>query len=156
MEEIDPGNYIRPPIFDVGSAVTVGVALITAMPKPAPDHVRAAAAKVLKDTVALQLVWGKSGLGGAAPDRRKADMRIDNAWGILLDRLESYSLLPVANHPRAPRARELLDDTPLSVEEVAAESGFGAAPLLRHHFARVVGITTSEYRRRFVDRVDVQ
>ena len=109
MEEIDPGNYIRPPIFDVGSAVTVGVALITAMPKPAPDHVRAAAAKVRKDTVALQLVWGKSGLGGAAPDRRKADMRIDNAWGILLDRLESYSLLPVATHPRAPRARALLD-----------------------------------------------
>jgi hypothetical protein len=59
--------------------------------------------------VALQLAWGRSGLGGAAPDRRKADMRIDNAWGILLDRLESYSFLPAANHPRATRARERLD-----------------------------------------------
>jgi len=53
---------------------------------------------------------------------------------------------------RVSRARELLDDTSLSVEEVAAESGFGAAPLLRHHFTGVVGITPSEYRRRFVDR----
>ena len=36
-------------------------------------------------------------------------MRIDNAWGILLDRLEAYSLLPVAAFSRAPRARELVD-----------------------------------------------
>lgn len=108
-DEIDPTQYVRPPILDVASAVTVGVSLITAMPKPAPDHVRAAATKVRKDTVTLQLAWGRSGLGGAVPDRRKADMRIDNAWGILLDRVESYSFLPVATFPRATRARELLD-----------------------------------------------
>ena len=57
---------------------------------------------------------------------------------------------------RVARARELLDDTRLSVEDVAAESGFGAAPLLRHHFTRLVGITPTEYRRRFVDRRDVR
>ncbi len=108
-EELDASPYVRPPILDVASAVTIGVSLLTAMPRPAPDHVRAAATKVRKDTVTLQLAWGKSGTGAAAPDRRKADMRIDNAWGILLDRLESFSFLPVATNPRAARARELLD-----------------------------------------------
>ena len=53
---------------------------------------------------------------------------------------------------RVARVQELLEDTRLSVEGVAAESGFGAAPLLRHHFTRLVGITPTEYRRRFVDR----
>ena len=42
-------------------------------------------------------------------DRRKPDVRIDTAWAGLLDRLESYSRLPVAQNPRAPRARELCD-----------------------------------------------
>ena len=109
MEEIDPTPYARPPKFDVPSAVTIGLALLTAMPKPAPDHVRAAATKVRKDTVALQLAWGKSGLPVTPRDRRKADLRVDTAWGGLLDRLESYSRLPVATYPRAARARELCD-----------------------------------------------
>jgi hypothetical protein len=109
MEEIDPVHYARPPKFDVPSAVTIGLALITAMPKPAPDHVRAAATKVRKDTVALQLAWGKSGLATAPRDRRKSDLRVDTAWAGLLDRLESYSLLPAGTYPRAARAREICD-----------------------------------------------
>ena len=103
--EIDPTNYVRPPKFDVASAVTVGLALITAMPKPAPDHVRAAATRVRTDTVALQLAWGKSGVAAVTRDRRKADNRIDTAWGGLLDRLESCSRLPLEIYPRAARAR---------------------------------------------------
>lgn len=91
--------------------MALGVALITAMPKPAPDNVRNAATKVRKDTVTLQLAWGKTDKASTPPDRRKSDMRIDNAWGILLDRLEAYSLLPVASFSRAPRARELVDIT---------------------------------------------
>lgn len=108
-EDFDPTPYVRPPIIDVASGVALGVALLTAMPKPAPENVLKAANKVRKDTVALQLVWGKSDRAAAPPDRRKADMRIDNAWGMLLDRLEVYSLLPVEGYPRAARARELLD-----------------------------------------------
>lgn len=107
-EDFDAAPYVRPPILDVASGVALGVALISAMPKPAPDNVHAAAKKVRKDTVALQVAWGKSG-AVVAPDRRKSDMRIDNAWAILLDRLVCYSLLPAAMYPRAARARELLD-----------------------------------------------
>jgi hypothetical protein len=108
-DDIDATFYARPPKFDVPSAVTIALSLITAMPKPAPDHVRAAATKVRKDAVVLQLAWGNAGLATAPRDRRKSDVRIDTAWGGLLDRLESYSRLPVAKNPRAPRARELCD-----------------------------------------------
>jgi transcriptional regulator GlxA family with amidase domain len=50
---------------------------------------------------------------------------------------------------RVSRAQELLEETRLSVEEIAQETGFGAAPLLRHHFAQAVGITPTAYRRQF-------
>ena len=109
IEEIDATLYARPPKVDVASAVTLGRSLLTAMPKPAPEHVRAAATKLRKDTVALQAAWGAFGSAPPPRDRRQADIRIDNAWGILLDRLESYSRLPVETHPRAVRARQLLD-----------------------------------------------
>jgi hypothetical protein len=108
-EELDATLYVRPPKLDVPSGVTLGLSLITAMPKPAPEHVRSAATKLRKDTVALQAAWGNSGLATAPRDRRKADVRIDTAWGSLLDRLESYSRLPVGQYPRAARARELCD-----------------------------------------------
>lgn len=108
-DDFDPTQYVRPPMIDVPSGVALGVALLTALPTPTPDNVLNAANKVRQETLALQLAWGKSDSGGAPPDRRKADMRIDNAWGILLDRLEAYSLLPAAGFPRAPRAREIVD-----------------------------------------------
>ncbi|MET4097015.1 transcriptional regulator GlxA family with amidase domain, partial [Arthrobacter sp. UYCu712] len=31
----------------------------------------------------------------------------------------------------------------------------GAAPLLRHHFMRTIGITPTEYRRKFFDQKDL-
>ncbi|HVV08526.1 helix-turn-helix domain-containing protein [Amycolatopsis sp.] len=50
---------------------------------------------------------------------------------------------------RVLRARALLEDTSLGVEEVARECGFGSAALLRHHFNRVVGVSPHDYRRTF-------
>ncbi|BBZ30593.1 putative transcription regulator, AraC family protein [Mycolicibacterium madagascariense] len=46
-------------------------------------------------------------------------------------------------------ARRLLEGTDLDIDRVAEKSGFGTATLLRHHFRRVVGVTPSDYRRRF-------
>ncbi|BDX30061.1 putative transcription regulator, AraC family protein [Mycobacterium antarcticum] len=46
-------------------------------------------------------------------------------------------------------ARRLLEETDLDIDRVADKSGFGTATLLRHHFRRVVGVTPSDYRRRF-------
>jgi len=50
---------------------------------------------------------------------------------------------------RVLHARTLLEQTKLGVEQIASESGFGTAALLRHHFRRVVGVPPQDYRRTF-------
>ncbi|MGW4112143.1 helix-turn-helix domain-containing protein [Actinosynnema sp. NPDC004786] len=50
---------------------------------------------------------------------------------------------------RVLRARHLLEETQLPVEDVAQRSGFGTAALLRHHFTSVVGVAPKDYRRSF-------
>ncbi len=52
------------------------------------------------------------------------------------------------NAQRLDRARTLLEETDLSVEEVARQSGFGSAPVLRAHFSRI-GTSPMAYRRTF-------
>ncbi|MCB1273153.1 MAG: DJ-1/PfpI family protein [Leucobacter sp.] len=53
---------------------------------------------------------------------------------------------------RLDLARELLENTPKSVDEIAAEVGLGSGANLRLHFHRVLGTTPSEYRRAFAHR----
>jgi transcriptional regulator GlxA family with amidase domain len=48
-------------------------------------------------------------------------------------------------------ARTLLEETDLDIDRVADKSGFGTATLLRHHFRRIIGVTPSDYRRRFAN-----
>jgi transcriptional regulator GlxA family with amidase domain len=50
---------------------------------------------------------------------------------------------------RVLHARHLLEDTHLTVDEVADESGFGSAALLRHHFNKIVGVPPKNYRSTF-------
>lgn len=50
---------------------------------------------------------------------------------------------------RVLHARALLEQTDLGVEQIAQACGFGTAPLLRHHFRQVVGVTPADYRRVF-------
>jgi transcriptional regulator GlxA family with amidase domain len=54
---------------------------------------------------------------------------------------------------RILHARRLLEETTLSVEEIAGACGLGSGALLRHHFRRVVGLTPAGYRKSF--RVEV-
>lgn len=54
---------------------------------------------------------------------------------------------------RIQHARELLEESDLSVEQVAELSGFGTAAQLRHHFGRAVGVPPGDYRRRFTTRI---
>ncbi|MFD1149966.1 helix-turn-helix domain-containing protein [Saccharothrix hoggarensis] len=53
---------------------------------------------------------------------------------------------------RVLRARQLLEETQLTVEDVAHRCGFGTAALLRHHFTSVVGLPPKDYRRSFSHR----
>ena len=50
---------------------------------------------------------------------------------------------------RVEAARRRLEDTTLSVEEVAAGCGFGTAETMRRTFLRVVRVTPTDYRIRF-------
>jgi AraC family transcriptional activator FtrA len=50
---------------------------------------------------------------------------------------------------RVRRARQLLEDTALPVEEVAQRCGLGTAANLRLHFTRQAGTTPSAYRAAF-------
>ena len=50
---------------------------------------------------------------------------------------------------RIALAQERLEQTDLSVDEVADRCGFGAATTLRHHFGRRVGTSPQAYRRTF-------
>ena len=53
------------------------------------------------------------------------------------------------NSQRVLRAQELLETTDLNIDEVARETGFGQAVLLRHHFAKVLDTSPQSYRRTF-------
>jgi len=53
---------------------------------------------------------------------------------------------------RVRRAQRLLETTGLSVEQVAADAGFGSATVLREHFGCVVGTSPLTYRRAFSRR----
>lgn len=55
---------------------------------------------------------------------------------------------------RVARVRELLESTDRSVEQVAADVGFGAAVSLRHHFRRSLRTTPTAYRRRWARTAD--
>ncbi len=50
---------------------------------------------------------------------------------------------------RLVRARELLETTPHSIEDVALASGFGSAATLRHHFKTRLGTSPAAYRGQF-------
>ena len=50
---------------------------------------------------------------------------------------------------RVEAARRLLEETRRGVKEVAERAGFGSADVMRRSFMRVLGITASEYVRRF-------
>jgi AraC family transcriptional activator FtrA len=47
-------------------------------------------------------------------------------------------------------ARDLLEDTDLGIEQIAAHVGFHSGVVMREHFRREIGLAPVEYRRRFV------
>lgn len=51
------------------------------------------------------------------------------------------------------RAQTLLEDSQLSIDEIARNTGFGHAVLLRRHFHRMFGTSPASYRQTFRGRV---
>lgn len=57
---------------------------------------------------------------------------------------------------RIERARELLEESDLSIDQVAAKTGLGTAANLRQHFHTALGISPSAYRTTFRGHADPQ
>lgn len=53
---------------------------------------------------------------------------------------------------RIVRARELLEETTLSIEEISMEVGFGSASTLHAHFRRRLGLVPSAFRENVADQ----
>jgi len=51
---------------------------------------------------------------------------------------------------RIDLAREYLESSKVSIDQIAEQSGFGTAMNLRHHFGQVLGVTPSHYRNQFL------
>jgi transcriptional regulator GlxA family with amidase domain len=58
-------------------------------------------------------------------------------------------------HHRVLQARRMLEEGDDGVDTVAERCGFGSAAMLRHHFARIVGVSPGAYRRAFRNRESV-
>ena len=50
---------------------------------------------------------------------------------------------------RVDTARELLESTSLSIDQIAERCGLGTPTTLRHHFRKKVGVSPAQYRKRF-------
>ncbi|RYJ00510.1 MAG: helix-turn-helix domain-containing protein, partial [Actinomycetales bacterium] len=50
---------------------------------------------------------------------------------------------------RVALAEELLENSALSVEQIATRVGFGNAATLRHHFTQARGVAPLAYRKQF-------
>jgi transcriptional regulator GlxA family with amidase domain len=53
------------------------------------------------------------------------------------------------NRQRLLHAQQLLEESSMSLEEIAGECGFGGAAVMRHHFLKVLQTTPTAYRRTF-------
>ncbi len=53
---------------------------------------------------------------------------------------------------RVHRARQLLEETDLGIDRIAADSGFGTAASLRQHLHAAIGVSPVSYRRTFRTR----
>lgn len=123
-----------------------GQAQYVETPLPAPDEA---------DPVGETLAWALGRLDQPLPveqlarrarmSRRHFDRRFREVTGTTPATWLTYQ--------RVLRARQLLEETRLPVEEVARKCGFSGAAALRPHFRRIVGTVPVAYRAAFA--VDV-
>jgi len=53
------------------------------------------------------------------------------------------------NRQRLIRAQQLLEESDLGLEQIAQQTGFGTAAVMRHHFVKVLQTSPQAYRRAF-------
>jgi transcriptional regulator GlxA family with amidase domain len=140
---------------DFGSAVANEVARITVVPphrdggqaqyvqRPVPDPQLA--------TTATARAWA---LGRLHEPIQLRDMAAQEAMSVRTFTRRFREEAGVSpgqwlTQQRVERARQLLESTGLSMDQVARESGFGTAQSMRQHLQAALGVTPTAYRRTF-------
>jgi transcriptional regulator GlxA family with amidase domain len=103
------------------------------------------------DTLAPLLVWASDHLDEPLPVERlaaQAHMSARTFARRFRDETGTTPLQWVTNQ-RLALAEEMLENSALSVEQIATRVGFGNAATLRHHFSAARGTTPVQYRRTF-------
>lgn len=105
------------------------------------------------DTLAPLLEWAIERLDEALPvERLAAEAHMSPRTFARRFRDETGTTpLQWLTGQRIALAEELLEQTTLSIEQVATRVGFGNAATLRHHFSATRGTTPQAYRRTFTE-----
>jgi transcriptional regulator GlxA family with amidase domain len=103
------------------------------------------------DTLAPLLEWATEHLDEALPVERLAAQAHMSARTFARRFRDETGTTPLQwiTGQRLALAQELLEQTALSVEQIAGRVGFGNAATLRHHFTTTRGTTPQAYRRTF-------
>ena len=65
------------------------------------------------------------------------------------DRPELGVAMQAADADAMVRAQQLLEESDLGLEQIAQQTGFGTAAVMRHHFIKVLQTSPQAYRRAF-------
>lgn len=172
--EVDP-IYVNDGKFYTGAGVTAGMDLALALIEE--DFGSAMALKVAQDLVLfLRRPGGQSQFSSllSKQDTEYRQLRDLGPW--VINRLNKtldvaalaeqcgmsprhfarvfvneYGITPAKyiEQIRAEAARQSLEETELTAEQIAAKCGFNSADVMRRSFARLLSITPAEYRQRF-------
>jgi transcriptional regulator GlxA family with amidase domain len=106
------------------------------------------------DVIAATQQWMLSGLGGAITVARMAAQAQMSPRHFHRRFVERTSMTPLAwlHQQRIARAKELLETTDLTVEEIATQVGLGSPANLRVHFRRATSISPIRHRKLFSGR----
>ena len=55
---------------------------------------------------------------------------------------------------RLQRAKDYLENSRLSIDNIAEQTGFGQSATLRHHFRQHFALSPAQYRKQFYSRYD--
>lgn len=108
-QPLDLSLYVTAPRLSVPSAVALGIALLSAAPRPAPQAVRRAATRMRGAVLELQQEWRRQIAAGqmTLTTPREADTRLDRAVRAMSMRIEALTLLPTVADPDVGVAQQV-------------------------------------------------
>lgn len=110
----DAGQYVRAPVLNIASAISLGQALCKRCPTDVPGNVKRSCKQLKLATQQAQESWTERQRlqtkqpGISADRKREVDILTDQGFGALRQNLESHAMLPSGRSKKADRAHRLL------------------------------------------------